>query len=110
MPAPPPVINASLSYSLPNKQYILGITPSPTTPHLFLRHPSPEITIIDAQSLQPIDSLRGGDKGDVTSVVTDEGAVWSSGKDASVIRWDERGRRAGMIIKGSHLITPLYRI
>jgi len=100
MPGPPPVAHTMLSHSSADKQYILGITPSLTSPHLLLRHPSPQITIVDAQSLQSIDSLKGGHTGDVTSIVSDGDGVWSSGKDASVVRWDERGRRAGMSIKG----------
>ena len=107
MPGLPPTIHAKLSHLLLSRQYILGISPSPTTPHLFLRHPTAEVTIVDAQSLQPIDSLKGGHTGDVTSVVSEEGAVWSSGKDAKVVRWDERGRSAGMIINGS--LVACYR-
>lgn len=105
MPASPPVGHATLFHPLSGKHYILSITPSPNTPHLFLRHPSPEITIVDAQSLQPIDSLKGGHQGHVTCIATDDESTWSSGKDAAVVRWDGRGRRAGTVIKGPLKLT-----
>ena len=100
MPAAPPVAHATLSANLPTRPYVLDITPSSAAPHLLLRHPSSEITIADAQSLQPIDTLRDGHEGHVSCICTDEGAVWSGGKDSRVVRWDERSRRAGNVIKG----------
>ena len=100
MPAAAPSVFATLSAPLPSKPYILGITPSSASPHLLLRHPSSDITIVDNQSLQPIDVLRGGHKGLISSVKADEGAVWSAGKEGGIVRWDERSRKAGMTIKG----------
>lgn len=111
MPAPAPSVYATLSAPLPSKPYILGITPSSSSPHLLLRHPSSEITIADNQSLQPIDVLQGGHKGLISSVKADEGAIWSSGKEGGIVRWDERSRRAGMTIKGeSTLLGSLVLI
>ncbi|ORX39317.1 WD40-repeat-containing domain protein [Kockovaella imperatae] len=106
MPAQPPVAYATLCHQLPSKQYILGITPSSASPHLILRHPTPELTIADNQSLQPVDVLKGGHKGNVTSVCSDGGALWSSAKDGSVVRWDERSRQPGSTIK-AFLRAPL---
>jgi len=101
MPAQTPVTYATLSGGLPSKSYILDITPSSSSPHLLLRHPSTEITIADNQSLQPIDVLKGGHSGHITAVRSEQGAVWSSGKDSNIVRWDERSRRPGTTIKGS---------
>ncbi|WVF65399.1 hypothetical protein IAT40_000126 [Kwoniella sp. CBS 6097] len=103
MAPPPSVAYATLSAPLPTNPYILSITPSPTTPHLILRHPSSELTIADNQTLQPVDRLQGGHKGLISSVVADTeagaGALWSAGKDANIVRWDERSRRAASVIK-----------
>ncbi|WWD21279.1 hypothetical protein CI109_105763 [Kwoniella shandongensis] len=103
MPPPPPSMTyATLSSPLPAPApYILSITPSPTTPHLLLRHPSSSITIVDNQTLQPVEQLQGGHTGLISGIATDQDAVWSSGKDARVVRWDERSRRAATIIKAS---------
>ncbi|KAK8844067.1 hypothetical protein IAR55_006861 [Kwoniella newhampshirensis] len=104
MPPPPPSMTyATLSSPLPPPApYILSITPSASFPHLLLRHPSPSITIVDNQTLQPIEQLQGGHTGLISAIATDrEGAVWSSGKDARVVRWDERTRRAATVIKAS---------
>ncbi|WVQ93072.1 hypothetical protein IAU59_000136 [Kwoniella sp. CBS 9459] len=99
MAPPPSVAHATLSAPLPTNPYILSITPSPTTPHLILRHPSSELTIADNQTLQPVGQLQGGHKGLISSVATDGEALWSAGKDATVVRWDERSRRAASVIK-----------
>jgi hypothetical protein len=100
MPAAAPIAYATLSSVLHNKPYILNITPASSSPHLLLRHPSADITLADAQSLQAVDTLQGGHSGHVTSIHVDEGSIWSSAKDGSVVRWDERSRRPGMVIKG----------
>lgn len=105
MPAPPPLTHALLSSPLPSRPYILDIHryPGTSTDHLLLRHPSPEISIADAQTLQLVNTLKGGHVGNVTGISVDheqQGAVWSAGKDARVIRWDERGRGVGMRIDG----------
>ena len=100
MPAPPPVAYATLTQPLPSRPYILGITPAATSPHLLLRHPSSDITIADNQSLQAIDVLKGGHTGHVTAVCAEEDAIWSSGKEGTIVRWDERSRRPGINIKG----------
>lgn len=99
MPAQPPVAYATLSNCLPDRQYILSITPSGTSGHLLLRHPTSEITIADAQSLQAIDSLKGGHDGQVMNVCVDR-SIWTGGKDAKVVGWDERSRRLATTIKG----------
>lgn len=100
MPAALPVAYATLSSPLPSRPYIFSITPSPSG-HLLLRHPSSDITIADPQSLQPIDKLSGGHEGHVTDICVDDTAIWSSGKDGKVVRWDERSRRAASSIKGN---------
>lgn len=105
MPAQTPVTYATLSGGLPSKPYILEITPSSSSPHLLLRHPSTDITIADNQSLQPIDVFKGAHTGHITAVRSEEGAVWSSGKDSNIVRWDERSRRAGTTIKGQHGVS-----
>ncbi|WVW79522.1 hypothetical protein I302_101491 [Kwoniella bestiolae CBS 10118] len=101
MPSPPSSIYATLSSPLPSKPYILSITPSPTNPHLILRHPGPDLTLVDNQTLQPVERLTRGHQGNVTSVAVDEDAIWSSAKDGSIVRWDERSRRAGTIIRAA---------
>ena len=100
MPAQIPVVNAALSRPLHPPQYILGIAPTSTSGHLILRHPSPDLSIADGQSLQVIDSLRDGHRENVTGVCSDQGSVWSSAKDSSIIRWDERSRTPGTTIRG----------
>jgi hypothetical protein len=103
MPAAPPVTYATLSSTpVPSKPYILSITPLTQSNHLVLRHPSSDLTIVDAQSLQGIDQLSNAHTGLVTDVIVDEtgGGIWSSGKEGMVVRWDERSRRAGLTIKG----------
>ena len=104
MPSATPIAYATLSNGLPSKPYILDITPSSGSPHLLLRHPASEITIADNQTLQPIDQLRGGHTGLVSAIVSDQGAIWSAGKEGNIVRWDERSRTAGLGIKG--LSTP----
>jgi hypothetical protein len=119
MPAATPSILPTGALTLPNKPYILTLTPHLTSSgsHLLLTHPSPEISIVDAQTLQLVDKLKGGHSRDVSCVVTstsastdpigqggfaNEGNIWSAGVDANVIRWDERSRRPGQTIKGEH--------
>lgn len=103
MPADPPITYATLSAPIPSAPYILSITPSPSG-HLLLRHPSPQLTIADPQTLQAIDTLRDGHTGNIADVLVDQGAVWSGGKEGGVVRWDERGRRAAMSFKGKPLL------
>ncbi|WWC72946.1 uncharacterized protein I206_106910 [Kwoniella pini CBS 10737] len=101
MSPPPSILYATISAPLPSKPYILSINPSPTNPHLILRHPGSDLTIVDNQTLQPIDQLTGGHQGNVTAVATDQDALWSSAKDGSIIRWDERSKRAGTVIRAN---------
>jgi hypothetical protein len=96
---PPQTAYATLSNTIPTKPYILSITPSPSSSHLILRHPSSDLTIVDNQTLQAVDRLSGGHDGNVMDVKAD-GAVWSGGKDAAVVRWDERSRRPATKLKG----------
>ncbi|KAL1411160.1 hypothetical protein Q8F55_002110 [Vanrija albida] len=98
MPAAPPVAFATLAYQQPSRPYITGITPTSLSGHLILQHPDPVLTIADAQTLQPVEQLTGH-TGPVTAVQCEEGSIWSSGKDATVVRWDERSRRAATTIK-----------
>ncbi|WWC91060.1 uncharacterized protein L201_006001 [Kwoniella dendrophila CBS 6074] len=101
MPAPPSLTYATISSSLPSKPYILSITPSPTNPHLILSHPGPDLTICDNQTLQPVERLQGGHQGNVTSVSVDQDSLWSSAKDGFIVRWDERSRRPGTLIRAT---------
>lgn len=120
-----PSLFPTASTSVVDRSYILSITPhtSGSANHLILSHPSPDLSVIDASTLQVLDSFRGGHMGDITAVVTSTssapayqvnggmgyaqgngmsalGSVWSAGKDARVVRWDERSRTAGQTIKG----------
>jgi len=94
-----PTAYATLSNSLPSKPYVLSITPLPSSSHLILRHPSSDLTIVDNQTLQAVDRFAGGHDGNVMDIKAD-GAVWSGGKDAAVVRWDERSRRPATKLKG----------
>jgi hypothetical protein len=100
MPAAPPVAFATLAEPVQSKPYILGITPTSLTGHLVLEHGSTELTLADAQSLKSVDVLRGQHAERITSVVCEEGSIWSAAQDASIVRWDERSRRQAMTIKG----------
>lgn len=117
MPSPPATLYPTATTTLPSRPYILSLTPhlTSTSSHLLLSHPSPELTIIDAQTFQLVDKLKGGHSRDISCVVTstsastddlaqggfaNEGNIWSAGTDANVIRWDERSRRPGQTIKG----------
>lgn len=121
-----PAFFPTAANSVGNRSYILSITPhaSGSANHLILSHPSPDLSVIDASTLQTLDFFRGGHAGDITSVATSTssapayqvnggaglgeqgngmsalGSVWSAGKDARVVRWDERSRSAGQTIKG----------
>jgi hypothetical protein len=100
MPALPTTTYATLTSTIPTAPYILSIRPSPSG-HLLLRHPAPYLTLADPQTLQQVDTLSGGHTGNISDVVIDETAVWSGAKDGSVVRWDERGRRAATSFKGA---------
>jgi hypothetical protein len=113
MPPPIPHLNPiSSSHILPSS-YILSINPiDATSTHLALTHPSTHISLVDAQTLQLIDTFRDGHVADVTAVATgiesdgrggfegDTQALWSAGMDACVVRWDERSRSVGQKIRG----------
>ncbi|KAJ9099843.1 hypothetical protein QFC21_003845 [Naganishia friedmannii] len=132
MPADIPSLFPTASAVIPGRSYILSITPhtTSTSNHLILSHPSSDLSVIDATTLQALDSFRGGHTGDITAVVTSTssapayelgggfqngnggmmtgnagasalGSVWSAGKDARVVRWDERSRTAGQTIKAA---------
>lgn len=99
MPHSAPVAFATLAAPLPPpKHYITGITPTSLSNHLVLQHPENDISIADAQSLQVVDRLSAHTE-PVTKVLCDNGSIWSSGKDALIVRWDERSRRAATTIK-----------
>lgn len=101
MPAPPPIAYSTLSSPLPSRPYILSIHPSST--HLVLAHPSPSLTLADPQTLQAVDTLSGAHDKDVSAVWTEPaapgGAVWSAGHDGRLVRWDERTRGAGAVVR-----------
>lgn len=104
MPGQTPITYPLIASPLPSRPYILDIhrLPSASADHLILRHPAPELGVADAQTLQLVHTLSGGHVGNVSSVSVDAetGALWSAGKDARAVRWDERGRGAGMRIDG----------
>lgn len=119
MPANPPTLYPTASTTLPSRPYILTLTPhlTSTSSHLLLTHPSPEISIVDSQTLQLVDVLKAGHTNDVTCVVTstsastdevaqggfaNEGNIWSCGRDARAVRWDERSRKPGQTVKGEN--------
>lgn len=99
-----------------HSEYILSITPHQQH-QLVLTHPSPDISLVDAQSLTLLQQLKGGHVPGTTvsAVVTsastaldiavpggtsaavggsgttgDTSSIWSAGKDARAIRWDTR--------------------
>ena len=111
MPAPPPIVHPLIASTLPFRPYILDIhrLPSSSADHLILRLPAPELGVADAQTLQLVHNLSGGHTGNITcvSVDGDNGAVWSAGKEGRAVRWDERGRGAGMRIDGMFTLPRL---
>lgn len=109
-----------LATTRPNhSEYILSITPHQQQQQLVLTHPGPDISLVDAQSLKPLQVLRGGHVPGTTvscvataastaldistpgsssaSGVGDGGSstIWSAGKDARVVRWDTRSAGNG---------------
>ena len=100
MPAQVPVVNPTMTFPPLPGQYILGITPTSSSGHLIIQQPSRDLYIVDAQSLQAVDSLWGGHGGNVTSVCCDQESVWSSAKDSTIARWDERSGSPGIEIRG----------
>lgn len=98
MPAPAPIAYATISNPLQSRAYITGIT-SLNSGHLLLSHPSPSLSIADAQTLQQVGELQGGHTQDVVATRSDDG-VWSAGEDGNVVRWDERARSVSSTIKG----------
>jgi WD40 repeat protein len=99
MPADPPLAYATISNPLPSRPYILQIHPSSSISHLILRHPSPDLTITDAQTLQPVGSLKGH-TGNITCLAGEE-SLYSGGRDCNIIRWDERSRNIAMKISAN---------
>jgi hypothetical protein len=108
MPAAPPIAFATLAERLPSKPYILGITPT-SSGHLVLDHGASELTLADSQTLKAVDVLRGQHTERVTAVRCEEGNIWSSAKDATIVRWDERSRRQATTIKGKQTRIGLGR-
>lgn len=100
MPAAPPLAFATLAEPLPSKPYIVGITPTSLSNHLVLQHAAPELTLADNQTLKAVDQLKGVHTQPITGVVCEAGSIWSSSKDATIVRWDERSRRPATTVKG----------
>lgn len=100
------MLHAARAHALPGapRPYILDIVPTPS--HLALHHPETEITLADKQTLQAIGTLKGAHTQPVTAVRSD-GSLWSSGKDALVVRWDERSQRPVSQIRGE--LPPLSK-
>lgn len=95
-----------------------------TSSHLVLSHATPEISILDAGTLQIVKAFRGVHEEDVASVVTSASAghdyhtdgvdqgksagatisksgIWTAGKDGKVVNWDERSGSASQVITGT---------
>lgn len=103
MPAPL-VVHAARAHALPApRPYIVNIVPTPS--HLALHHPEPEITLADKHTLQAVGTLAGAHTAPVTAVCCGNDGIWSSGRDALVVRWDERTRRPALQIKGAYSTT-----
>jgi hypothetical protein len=78
----------------------------PTASFLALRHPEPEITLADRATLQAVATLSGAHTAPVTTVCA-ESSIWSAGKDAKIVRWDERTQRPVAEIKGEFSCSRL---
>lgn len=102
MPAEPPVAFATICTKQPG--YILSITPA-SSGALVLRHPEPQLSVCDNQTLERIATL-SGHRQPVTDVVCGDEGVWSSSLDASVIRWDQRSGQEAMKINGESCRPP----
>ncbi|GMK59026.1 hypothetical protein CspeluHIS016_0700410 [Cutaneotrichosporon spelunceum] len=98
----PSTLHPARAHALPARPYIVDIVPARS--HLALRHPEPEITLADRETLQGVLAL-SGHSAPVTAVCADS-SIWSAGKDARVVRWDERTRRPAAEIT-AHLRKPL---
>lgn len=103
MPAQASTAYATVSQPLQSRAYITGITRL-NSGHLLLSHPSPNLSIADAQTLQQVAELQGGHSQDVVAARADDG-VWTAGKDGKIIRWDERSRTVSSSIKGELLTS-----
>jgi hypothetical protein len=114
MPSAIPQLHPIASSSL-KQGYIFSISPlDSTSTHLVLTHPSPTVSLVDAQTLQLVDTFRDGHHGDVSAIATaveQDGKgglsgmgseLWTAGKDGCVVRWDDRSRRPGQTIKGEN--------
>ncbi len=112
MPSAIPQLHPVTSSSL-EQGYIFSISPlDSSSTHLVLTHPSPTVSLVDAQTLQLVDTFRDGHRADISALATaveNDGngglsgmgsELWTAGKDACVVRWDERSRRPGQTIKG----------
>jgi hypothetical protein len=64
---------------------VRGITPTTLSNHLVLR---------------PVERLERHTE-EVTAVVAERGSIWSVGRDALVVQWDERSQRPADEIKGA---------
>ncbi|TXT05709.1 uncharacterized protein COLE_07029 [Cutaneotrichosporon oleaginosum] len=99
-----PTLHPARAHALPARPYIVDIVP--TSSHLALRHPEPEITLADRATLQSVASLSGAHTAPVTAVCADT-SIWSAGKDAKVVRWDERTQRPVAEIKDIRKPLPV---
>ncbi len=100
MPPAPPVAFATLAAPLPARPPVRGITPTTLSNHLVLRHGAEFMTVADNQTLQAVERLERHTE-EVTAVVAERGSIWSAGRDALVVQWDERSQRPADEIKGA---------
>ncbi|BEI82009.1 hypothetical protein CcaverHIS002_0211690 [Cutaneotrichosporon cavernicola] len=98
-----PSLHPARTHALSSRPYIVDIIP--TSSFLALRHPEPEITLADRKTLQGVATLSGAHTAPVTAVCADS-SIWSAGKDAKIVRWDERTQRPVAEIK-AHIRKPL---
>ncbi len=130
---PPSVLHPLLSHRLSASEntgeppYILGIAPTTSRSHLVLTHPSPELSVLDAGTLQLVrtlvarDDIFNGKKGtaggaDVSAVcapgageVGDGAGLWSAGKDGRLRQWDLRtGGAAGTSLGGCQSFIKIH--
>ncbi|CAK9782885.1 hypothetical protein CC85DRAFT_115293 [Cutaneotrichosporon oleaginosum] len=97
-PSHSPLISfATLAVPLPHRPPIRGITPALAN-HLVLQHGTEFLTLADNQTLQAVERLERHTQ-EITAVVEDEGSIWSAGRDALVVQWDERSQRPATEIK-----------
>jgi hypothetical protein len=121
----------TISTSAASFDDIYTITPHVGTgsSRLVLSHASPEVSVVDAGTLQIVKYFRGVHEDDVSCVVTSTssaqaytgtgdiyseetdsaipaqgGSIWTAGKDGKIVNWDERAGSVGQVITGGVML------